>query len=103
MKRETSHWLEHRGDRNLIILTADGEVVWDDAAQRFDPSRTTAIPGPLLTYQKTEPLYVDLRWAGEPDAKLKRFPADLNRQDPKGLRMSKSSCVQHSFLCERAM
>jgi tetratricopeptide (TPR) repeat protein len=70
VKRETSHWLEHRGDRNLIILLTDGEVVWDDAAQRFDPSRTTAIPGPLLTYQKTEPLYVDLRWAGEPDAKL---------------------------------
>jgi hypothetical protein len=37
VKRETSHWLEHRGDRNLIILLTDGEVVWDDAAQRFDP------------------------------------------------------------------
>jgi hypothetical protein len=70
VKRETSHWLERRGDRNLIILLTDGEITWDDAAQRFDPTRTTAIPGPLLTYQKTEPLYVDLRWAGEPDAML---------------------------------
>jgi WD40 repeat protein len=68
--RETEHWLVDRSNRNLIILLTDGEIAWDDARGQFDPSRTTAIPDPLLTNLKTEPLYVDLRWAGEPDVQL---------------------------------
>jgi len=70
VKGETEHWLGRRGDRNLIILLTDGKVAWDDARQRFDTARTSAIPGPLLSQLKTEPLYVDLRWADEPDAQL---------------------------------
>ena len=70
VKRETEHWLERRGERNLIILLTDGEIAWDDATQRFNEDRTSAIPSPLLANLKTEPLYVDLRWAGKPDAQL---------------------------------
>jgi WD40 repeat protein len=70
VKRETKHWLDRRGERNLIILLTDGQIAWDDARQQFNAAGSSAIPRPLLTHFKTEPLYVDLRWAGEPHAQL---------------------------------
>src|SRR5262249_56041238 len=53
--RETSHWLERRGDRNLIILLTDGEIAWNDPAQPSHPSPTTPIPRPLLALPKPHP------------------------------------------------
>jgi hypothetical protein len=70
VKRETKHWLDRRGERNLIILLTDGQIAWDDARQQFNAAGSSAIPRPLLTHFKTEPLYVDLSWAGEPHAQL---------------------------------
>jgi hypothetical protein len=67
VKRETEHWLERGGERSLIILLTDGEIAWDDATQRFNADRTSAIPSPLLAHLKTEPLYV----AASPTPSLK--------------------------------
>jgi len=61
--REIEWWLANRStDTFLIILTA-GEYTFDESAQDFDWTRTTAISQALRGRFPVEPFYRDLRWA----------------------------------------
>jgi WD40 repeat protein len=72
VQREIEHWLQqHPPDRILMVLT-DGALEWDRSSAAFDPSRTNALPEPLMRAFAEEPLYLDLRWArGENELSLK--------------------------------
>ena len=63
VQREIGHWLQKRSPETLLIVLTDGALVWDGAAEDFDWSRTTALPGTLRGAFKNEPLYLDLHWA----------------------------------------
>src|SRR5688500_7212506 len=68
--REVEHWLHRRGTAGLIIVRADGSVMWDGESRRFNAAHTTALPAPLLERLDTEPLYVDLAWIDKPELQL---------------------------------
>ena len=60
--KEVAHWLERRGPAQLLIVLAEGQLHWDEAAQRFDPDRSDAAL-PVLTKPGVlagEPLHVDI-------------------------------------------
>jgi WD40 repeat protein len=62
VNKEVDHWLQRRGPEQLLFVVASGQVVWDEATQRFDPDRSNAVP-PVLTAPgalPNEPLYVDV-------------------------------------------
>jgi len=62
---EVRHWLATKGPATLLIVLTDaeGDIVWDAAAGRFDRSRTTALPPSLLDAFEDEPLWLDMSWA----------------------------------------
>jgi len=61
VRRECEYWLEQKGAQTLLIALTDGAIVWDEATQDFDWSRTTAVPDILRNAFPAEPLYVDFR------------------------------------------
>ncbi|MGY1620543.1 toll/interleukin-1 receptor domain-containing protein [Geodermatophilus sp. SYSU D00691] len=61
--REIRWWLEQRGADRLLLVLADGEIWWDDEADDFDRSRTTALPPALFGAYQHEPRWTDLRAA----------------------------------------
>lgn len=62
--REAEFWRDHKSvDRFLVVLT-DGDIQWDEEANDFDWSVTTALPRALSGYFKGEPFYIDFRKAG---------------------------------------
>src|SRR5262249_55713496 len=63
VRQEVSWWLANRSVDKLVIILTDGTAEWDDAANDFDWSRTTALPQELRARFQQEPLYVDLRGA----------------------------------------
>jgi WD40 repeat protein len=77
VQKEIGWWHANRETRKLLICLTDGEIAWDDGANDFDWSRTTALPPALKGCFSEEPLYVDLRWA--------RSDADLSRRHPQFL------------------
>ena len=67
VQKEIDWWCEHRSlDRLLIVLTG-GELAWDDASGALDPAGCSAISQQLRARFKAEPLWVDLRWAKNPE------------------------------------
>jgi WD40 repeat protein len=72
VRREVAHWLATKPPGRLLIILTGGELVWDEARNDFDGSRTTALPEELAGVFASEPLWVDLRWArGEAQLSLK--------------------------------
>src|SRR5207244_3716025 len=64
VKKEIHWWLEHRSIETLLLVFTDGDFRWDEAANDFDWSQTTALPSELLEGKfTTQPLWVDLRRA----------------------------------------
>ena len=62
--REITAWLEHMAVNKLILILTDGDLVWDNDAKDFDPSKSTALPPTLAgKYAGIQPLYCDFRWA----------------------------------------
>jgi WD40 repeat protein len=62
VNEEVKYWLEQRGRAGLILVLAEGQLVWDTQHGRFDPARSTAAP-PVLTEPgslSVEPHYVDV-------------------------------------------
>ena len=59
---ELAHWLQrHQLDRLLLVL-ADGQLLWDPEHRRFDPSSSDAAPA-VLTQPGSlpdEPFYIDV-------------------------------------------
>ena len=60
---EIESWLALHDGRadNLLILLADGEILWDDDAGDFDWQTTNALPRVLAKRFAAEPVYSDLR------------------------------------------
>src|SRR5262249_37578390 len=63
VQQEVRWWLANRPISKLFIILTDGDAQWDDAANDFDWSCTSALPAELRGRFKQEPHYVDLRWA----------------------------------------
>jgi WD40 repeat protein len=61
--REVAHWRELHGADHLLVLLTDGEIIWDDAANDFDWTRTVSVPPALAGCFADEPRHVDMRWA----------------------------------------
>lgn len=62
VEKEVIWWLEERSIDNLHLILTDGQIVWNEPSNHFDPHLTTALPAPLLDVYKNEPAYLDLRW-----------------------------------------
>lgn len=62
VNKEIDYWLAHRGRDNLVLVLADGTVVWDESHGRFDPGSSTAAPPALAAHDAltTEPIYIDV-------------------------------------------
>lgn len=65
--REAEFWRDHKSVDNFLIVLTEGEIKWDEAANDFDWSATTALPRELSGYFKGEPFYIDFRKAGPPE------------------------------------
>jgi TIR domain len=63
VQQEVRWWLANRPLSKLLIVLTDGEARWDEAANDFDWSCTSALPNDLRGRFKQEPLWVDLRCA----------------------------------------
>lgn len=62
VNKEVDYWLTHRGRDNLLLVLADGTVVWDGTNGRFDPSASTAALPALAEPDALgdEPIYIDV-------------------------------------------
>ncbi|MGH9027947.1 MAG: TIR domain-containing protein [Acidimicrobiia bacterium] len=70
--REIEYWREHKPPNTILPVLTDGELVWDDATNDFDRTRSTAAPAALYGAFSEEPLWADLRWArSEEDLSLR--------------------------------
>jgi WD40 repeat protein len=63
VEQEVALWIEKRSIEHLLIVWTDGDLDWDDAAGDFDWSRSDCLPACLRGAFRTEPLYLDLRFA----------------------------------------
>ena len=62
VRRELDWWRGQRGPANICIAVVDGELRWDQAANDFDWTTTTALSREVLGQTFTrEPAWVDLR------------------------------------------
>jgi WD40 domain-containing protein/TIR domain-containing protein len=62
VNKEVAYWLQHHGPDQLMLVLAGGHLVWDEAAERFDPDRSD-VTLPVLTQPgvlPSEPFYVDV-------------------------------------------
>jgi WD40 repeat protein len=62
VNEEVSHWLEQRGHEGLMLVLAEGRLLWDEKDARFNPEQSDAAP-PVLTQPGSlpvEPLYIDV-------------------------------------------
>lgn len=76
---EVNEWLRLQNgslDKFHIVLT-EGEIVWDNSSDDFDPEKTTSLPQNLLGKFRAEPLYLDFRWARESEHLSLRNPQFL--------------------------
>ncbi|MBL8414407.1 MAG: TIR domain-containing protein [Propionivibrio sp.] len=73
--KELLWWLDRHGTEGLLIVLTDGALVRDADVSDFDWGRTDALPDAARGRFAEEPLYVDLRWAGD--------EAYLGHRDPR--------------------
>ena len=59
--QEVAWWREHRSADTLLIVLTDGELEWDHTARDF--SAASVVPPSLRGWPRSEPAWVDLRWA----------------------------------------
>ncbi|WP_134080608.1 toll/interleukin-1 receptor domain-containing protein [Mycobacteroides salmoniphilum] len=62
VNKEIDYWLAHRGRNNLVLVMADGTLIWDDTHGAFNPDGSTAAPPALAAPDAlgTEPIYIDV-------------------------------------------
>ena len=81
--KELEWWLDHHGTQRLLVVVANGELVWPPGGADFDWTQTTALPEAVRGRWLEEPLWVDLRWThdeadfGSRDARLRPALLDL--------------------------
>ena len=66
VEREVRWWLDHRPREQLFIVVTGGEISYESGIGDFDWVSTTCLPPALRGVFPSEPLWVDLRFAGEP-------------------------------------
>ena len=72
VNREIEYWKANKPPNTILPVLTDGELFWDEAANDFDRTRSTAVPEALSGAFSEEPLWADLRWAhGETDLSLR--------------------------------
>jgi hypothetical protein len=71
VEKEMAHWLRSKGRDSVIIVLTEGTIVWDEAGQRFDPARTTALPASALAAATSEPFWIDLTWVTDAARELR--------------------------------
>lgn len=59
--REIDYWLEHKSIDTMLIVVADGDLAWDNAAGDFVWSDATPLPTSLKARFRGEPKWIDLR------------------------------------------
>jgi len=64
---EIEHWCEQGGSSKVFVVLTGGELFWDDDANDFDWSRTTAMPQTARGRFDEEPRWLDLRWTRTSD------------------------------------
>ena len=47
VNREVDYWLERQGPDRLLLVLAEGSLVWDEHAMCFDAAQSTAAPAGL--------------------------------------------------------
>lgn len=67
VQREIEHWVDTKPVEKMLPVLTSGEWVWDEAANDFDWSRSTAVSPALAGVFLEEPRHLDLRWAGDED------------------------------------
>src|SRR5215471_5225241 len=77
VRQEVEFWLQHRSTDSLLVVLTDGNIAWDAVQNDFDWSKTDALPEVLARRFKSEPNYLDLRWA--------RVDTDVSVRKPKFL------------------
>lgn len=78
--REVRWWLEHRSLDSLLVVVADGPVVWDDRAGDFDWERCQWAPPSLKGRFSHEPALIEVAPAGgpeDPEARLQDATGSL--------------------------
>jgi WD40 repeat protein len=75
VNREVQYWLQTKSSAHVLIALTGGELAFDGATLEPDWSATTALPDALKGVFKSQPRYVDLRWA--------RTAEDLSLRHPK--------------------
>jgi WD40 repeat protein len=66
VQHEVAWWVANRTAERMILVIADGDIVWDEPAGDFNWSSTTALPETLRGVFASEPIWVDVRWAKSP-------------------------------------
>lgn len=79
VRQEVEWWREHRSPETFLIVLTRGEVAWDESAGDFQWGTTSAVPAALQGYFSEEPLWVDLRWAGDEERLSLRDPRFRDR------------------------
>jgi hypothetical protein len=82
VRREVNHWCDTRGVEQLLIVLTGGELVWDAATATFSAESTALAPDVAARY-RSEPLWLDLRWAKAlpdvPSLRHASFASDMAR------------------------
>ncbi|MEO0422743.1 MAG: hypothetical protein AAF184_10435 [Pseudomonadota bacterium] len=72
---EVAYWIANRPLDRMLIVVCAGNVAWDNAAGDFDWEATDCLPQCLRGRYKSQPLYLDLRWArGQRELGLENAP-----------------------------
>lgn len=77
VEREIRWWLENRSAKTLIIVVADGQLVWDRDRNDFDPDASNALPPVLQGALDEEPLWVPIVGAKLSDEELRSAIIDV--------------------------
>jgi len=66
VEREIRWWLENRSAKSLLMVVADGQLVWDHDRGDFDPKVSSALPPVLQGELDEEPLWVAISGGDKP-------------------------------------
>jgi WD40 repeat protein len=77
VEREIRWWLENRSAKTLIIVVADGQLVWDRDRNDFDPEASSAMPPVLQGALDEEPLWVPIVGEEPSDEELRSAIIDV--------------------------
>jgi WD40 repeat protein len=68
--QEAGYWIAKNGTSRVLIVLTGGTLKWDHVAACISSEQTNSLPTGLLHSFPEEPLFLDLRWARDPDARL---------------------------------